>query len=91
MLPVFGLAGVPLYLAPFASLIVTSLLIPKASFLGHLSGILAGYLLSFRLLDPLGPWGALGLLAAALAGARGGWGGSVVGEKAWGARAGAQG
>jgi hypothetical protein len=29
MLPIFGLADVPTYLAPFASLIITSILIPK--------------------------------------------------------------
>lgn len=29
MLPVFGLADVPMYLAPFASLVVTSIIIPR--------------------------------------------------------------
>jgi hypothetical protein len=42
MLPLFGLADIPAYLAPFGSLIFTSILIPRASFVGHLSGILAG-------------------------------------------------
>lgn len=69
MLPIFGLANVPMWLTPFASLIITSILIPKASFLGHLSGIIAGFIISSRIFDGLGPWGALGLLAAALTGA----------------------
>lgn len=48
---------------------LAKLLRRRASFLGHLSGILAGYLISSGLFDALGPWGALGLLGAALAGA----------------------
>ncbi|GAB4817660.1 hypothetical protein N2152v2_004706 [Parachlorella kessleri] len=71
MLPLFGLADIPMYLAPFASLIITSIIIPKASFLGHLAGILAGYLISLGIFDVLGPWGSLAILAAALAGV--GW------------------
>lgn len=71
-LSVLGLMRVPSSLAPFGSLIVTSLLIPKASFLGHLSGVLVGYVVGFGIFDRLTPfwafslvlWGALGLVAA---------------------------
>ena len=41
---VFGFGNIPMYLTPFASLILTSIIIPKASFVGHLSGILVGVL-----------------------------------------------
>lgn len=49
---VLGLADIPMYLTPFASLILTSVIIPRASFLGHLSGILVGYNVS-RLFNAL--------------------------------------
>lgn len=71
MLPLFGLASMPMYLAPFASLVITSVLIPKASFLGHLSGIIAGYAISTGVFDALGPLGAVALLVLALAGVAG--------------------
>jgi len=41
---VFGFGNIPMYLTPFASLILTSIIIPRASFVGHLSGILVGFL-----------------------------------------------
>ena len=41
---VFGFGNIPMYLTPFASLILTSIIIPRASFMGHLSGILVGFL-----------------------------------------------
>ncbi len=43
---VFGMADIPMHLTPFASLILTSIIIPRASFIGHLSGILVGYMVS---------------------------------------------
>jgi hypothetical protein len=46
MLNIFGLQ-IPLSLAPFGSLIFTSLIIRNASFIGHLSGILVGYGIAF--------------------------------------------
>eukprot|EP00887_Chlorella_sp_A99_P003370 scaffold26.g3370.t1 len=67
-LPLFGLASIPAWASPFGSLVITSVLIPKASFLGHLSGILAGYFLASGALAWLGPWPSLGMLAAALLG-----------------------
>jgi len=45
------MASIPMWLAPFESLIVTSLLIPRSSFFGHLSGILAGYLIGLGYFD----------------------------------------
>ena len=46
-----GMSSIPMSLAPFASLIMTSLLIPRSSFFGHLSGILVGYLVGFGYFD----------------------------------------
>lgn len=43
--------GIPYALSPFISLIVTQLLIPRVSFMGHLCGILAGYLIGWGILD----------------------------------------
>ena len=65
---VFGFGSIPMYLTPFASLILTSIIIPKASFVGHLSGILVGFLVCACILySPLqalhsGPAWVLGLL-----------------------------
>lgn len=67
MLPLLGLGSAPLWAAPWASLALTSLLVPRASFLGHLAGILAGYCLASGALDWLRPQGAGALLLAALA------------------------
>jgi len=39
--------NIPFDLAPFGALIFTSLLISNASFVGHLSGIIIGYVISF--------------------------------------------
>lgn len=62
-LSLLGLISVPLYLAPFGSLILTSLLIPQASFVGHLAGILAGYAIALTGLDNTGPLGAAVVVA----------------------------
>ena len=40
-----GLVEVPLWAAPMGSLIITQVLVPKASLMGHLSGILTGFVL----------------------------------------------
>ena len=48
---VLGLAEVPMWASPFASLVLTSVLVPQASFLGHLAGIAAG----FAVCPPPGP------------------------------------
>jgi len=43
--------GIPPILFPFASLIFTSIMIPNASFVGHLSGIVIGLLIAFHIFD----------------------------------------
>lgn len=73
MLPLFGFAGLPMFLAPFASLAITSLLIPRASFVGHLSGIIAGYLCAIPLVDFIPAWAAVGALCVAAAGMTADW------------------
>lgn len=44
---VFGSFKIPVTLAPFGSLIFTQLIVPRASFTGHLAGIFAGFIASF--------------------------------------------
>lgn len=44
----FGMFEMPMWAAPFGSLIFTSLIIPNASFIGHLAGIIAGFFISFH-------------------------------------------
>ncbi len=46
----FGLT-IPYYMAPFVSCLIIQLLVPNASFIGHLSGIFAGMLISFSLFE----------------------------------------
>lgn len=43
---VFGF-NIPFYLGPFIMLLLISLMIPNASFIGHLSGIIAGFIMGF--------------------------------------------
>lgn len=79
MLPLFGAANIPMWASPFASLLLTSLLIPKASFVGHLAGILAGYLISIPLpvlnhvFDYIPAWGAIVGLVLCVVAAGGQW------------------
>ena len=40
---VFGVAELPMWASPFMSLVLTSIIVPQASFLGHLAGIVAGF------------------------------------------------
>ncbi|KAL2613588.1 hypothetical protein R1flu_025280 [Riccia fluitans] len=47
-LELFGLLSLPISYAPFESLVFTSIIVPQASFLGHLSGILVGYLIAWN-------------------------------------------
>ena len=47
VLSLFGAARVPVNLAPFGSLLFTSLVVPQASFIGHLAGIVTGYLVAW--------------------------------------------
>jgi membrane associated rhomboid family serine protease len=55
----------PVNFGPFLLLIVTQLLLTRASFIGHLAGILIGYPLAWHLLDWLDPLRLAGLLVAA--------------------------
>ncbi|CAM9819415.1 unnamed protein product [Scytosiphon promiscuus] len=54
-LPIFGsaLSGLPVNFGPFASLVVTQVIVPRASFTGHLAGIIMGYPLAWGLLGRL--------------------------------------
>lgn len=49
-LNLFGLLSLPMSFAPFESLIFTSIIVPKASFIGHLSGIIVGYSIALGLI-----------------------------------------
>mmetsp|Transcript_40660 Transcript_40660/g.66112 ORF Transcript_40660/g.66112 Transcript_40660/m.66112 type:complete len:281 (-) Transcript_40660:77-919(-) len=53
---IFGLR-IPARLAPFASLLITQLIVPRASFIGHLSGIIVGEVIALGFfswfIDPL--------------------------------------
>jgi len=51
-----GFIQVPVSLAPFSSLILTQFIVPQASFLGHLAGILAGFLISWHVFDWFSDW-----------------------------------
>ena len=45
------LLGLPLSYMPFLSLMITQLIVPQASLLGHLSGIIVGYSIHFGLFN----------------------------------------
>jgi hypothetical protein len=51
----FTPSGLPVNLGPFLLLVVTKLILPKSSFVGHLSGIVIGYPLAWNVLDFLTP------------------------------------
>lgn len=44
---IIGNLNIPVVFAPFGSLIFTQLIVPRASFTGHLAGIFAGFMASF--------------------------------------------
>lgn len=51
-------------LAPFGALVITSIIVPRASFVGHLSGILMGYFMAYIIYDiTVNVWCSLALLA----------------------------
>eukprot|EP00884_Botryococcus_braunii_P006607 jgi/Botrbrau1/15948/Bobra.0260s0009.1 len=56
-----GFMNLPMAWAPFLSLVFTSIVVPRASFVGHLSGILVGYCLAGGLFDWLTPVWAMSL------------------------------
>ena len=74
VLSLFGFARVPVNLAPFGSLLFTSLVVPQASFIGHLAGIAVGYFVAwdmFAWLDATSTAVLLLCVVAAAAGTRG--------------------
>lgn len=66
---IFGVLELPMSLAPFGALIITSIIVPRVSFIGHLSGIIMGYFMAF-VIYPITTNGycSSGLLVALLAG-----------------------
>ncbi|KAK9811012.1 hypothetical protein WJX73_006286 [Symbiochloris irregularis] len=64
---VLGMAQLPMGLAPFGSLLLTSVIFPRASFLGHLSGILVGYTIAAGLFDWLSAFWLISLAAWGIA------------------------
>ena len=48
-LSLLGIVNLPINLAPFGSLLFTSIIVPQASFVGHLAGIVMGYLVAWDL------------------------------------------
>ncbi|XWS22220.1 hypothetical protein CRYUN_Cryun29cG0015700 [Craigia yunnanensis] len=48
--------------APFGSLIFTSIIVPQASFLGHLSGIIVGYAIAWGLIHGMTNYWAVSML-----------------------------
>lgn len=50
-LNLFGVLSLPISFAPFESLIFTSIIVPQASFIGHLSGIIVGYSIGWGLIQ----------------------------------------
>lgn len=65
---VLGLA-IPAHLMPFGSLALTQVLIPKASFVGHVAGIVVGYAVGFGAFAWMNIWWTLCLAAWAIVGA----------------------
>ncbi|KAE8685393.1 receptor-like protein 12-like [Hibiscus syriacus] len=49
-LDLFGFLSLPISFAPFESLIFTWIIVPQASFVGHLSGIIVGYAIAWGLI-----------------------------------------
>lgn len=61
-LNLFGVLSLPISFAPFESLIFTSIIVPQASFLGHLSGIVVGYSIAWGLIHGMNNYWALSML-----------------------------
>jgi membrane associated rhomboid family serine protease len=58
-----GISAIPVNIGPFALLVFTKLLLPRSSFIGHLSGIVIGYPLAWNLLH----WLTLPVMVSCLA------------------------
>ncbi|KAL2507269.1 RHOMBOID-like protein 13 [Forsythia ovata] len=61
-LNLFGFLSLPISFAPFESLIFTSIIVPQASFLGHLSGIIVGYAIAWGLIHGMNNYWAISML-----------------------------
>ncbi|CAM8979439.1 unnamed protein product [Rhodiola kirilowii] len=61
-LNLFGLLSLPISFAPFESLIFTSIIVPQASFIGHLSGIIVGYSIAWGLIQGMNSYWAFSML-----------------------------
>ncbi|PKI36292.1 hypothetical protein CRG98_043318 [Punica granatum] len=61
-LDLFGVLSLPISFAPFESLIFTSIIVPQASFLGHLSGIIVGYSIAWGLIHGMNNYWAISML-----------------------------
>lgn len=61
-LELFGFLSLPISFAPFESLIFTSIIVPQASFLGHLSGIIVGYAIAWGLIHGMNNYWAISIL-----------------------------
>ncbi|KAF4349850.1 hypothetical protein CsatB_026668 [Cannabis sativa] len=61
-LDLFGFLSLPISFAPFESLIFTSIIVPQASFLGHLSGIIVGYAIAWGLIHGMNNFWAISML-----------------------------
>jgi membrane associated rhomboid family serine protease len=53
---VFGQLNIPINFAPISSLVLTQIMIPQASFIGHFAGIVVGFMYSFGLSSVLSGW-----------------------------------
>jgi membrane associated rhomboid family serine protease len=62
-LNLFGVLSLPISFAPFESLIFTSIMVPQASFIGHLSGIIVGYAVAWGLIHGMNNYWAVSMLA----------------------------
>jgi len=61
-LDLFGFLSLPISFAPFESLIFTSIIVPQASFLGHLSGIITGYAIAWGLIHGMSNYWGVSML-----------------------------
>jgi membrane associated rhomboid family serine protease len=61
-LNLFGVLSLPISFAPFESLIFTAIMVPQASFIGHLSGIIVGYSIAWGLIHGMNNYWAITML-----------------------------
>nr|AIY60768.1 rhomboid protein Cabca_RBL13 [Cabomba caroliniana] len=61
-LDLFGFLSLPISFAPFESLVFTSIIVPRASFIGHLSGIVVGYSIAWGLINGMNNYWAFSML-----------------------------